>query len=271
MKTLQSLVLMLFFKRKHVVHPLTLPMFNLYQSINKKDQDDKEPNVIGHERFYQERTSRSSLRKKKRPPRRAQSAAEFSAQTLNAASRRAAFKTRSHSSEIKVWTVMVLFSKRSSATQKHEYSALKTEGGNEKYRLEKQVRSGAFLACKQYLANNNRYELSNQLCDIGSRVDRHWFTVHDNILGADRLLILLPLPSTCPILLNENNKETLIELFRGIQHPYIHPILDIEFWEAGVSLITPLNLDGSLRDLIYGSPWDEEYSQKYAGKGKVYL
>ncbi|KAL3274077.1 hypothetical protein HHI36_015495 [Cryptolaemus montrouzieri] len=92
---------MFFFKRKHTVWPLKLPMFNLYQSVNKKEED-KEPETIGHERWYQERSSRSSMKKrKKRPPRRAQSAAEFSAQTLTAANRRAAFRNRSQSSENK--------------------------------------------------------------------------------------------------------------------------------------------------------------------------
>ncbi|KAL3274076.1 hypothetical protein HHI36_015494 [Cryptolaemus montrouzieri] len=156
----------------------------------------------------------------------------------------------------------------SSVTQKHEYSALKTDGGGEKYRLDKQVQSGVFMACKQYLANNDRYELNNQMFNVGSRVDRHWFTVQDNKLGAERLLMLLPLPSTCPIIPNDNSKKILLELFRGLQHPYIHPILDVEFWEAGIALITPLNPDGSLRDLIYKSPWEEEYSQKYMGRGE---
>ncbi|XP_060521767.1 uncharacterized protein LOC132699199 [Cylas formicarius] len=74
-------------------------MFNLYQNINKKEEQEKEPQVIGHERFYQERASRSGSKKKKRPPRRAQSAGEFSNSTLSAASKRAAFRARSQSSE----------------------------------------------------------------------------------------------------------------------------------------------------------------------------
>lgn len=77
-------------------------MFNLYQSMNRKGgEEDKEPDVIGHERFYQERRSRSSVRKKKRVARRAQSAAEFSNGTLEAARRRAAFCERSQSTEHK--------------------------------------------------------------------------------------------------------------------------------------------------------------------------
>lgn len=77
-------------------------MFNLYQSMNRKDdKEEKEPDVIGHDRFYQERRSRSLVRKKKRVTRRTHSAAEFSNVTLEAAKRRAEFKTRSQSSETK--------------------------------------------------------------------------------------------------------------------------------------------------------------------------
>lgn len=79
-------------------------MFNLYQSINRKggdEKDEKDSDVIGHERFYQERRSRSSVRKKKRVTRRTHSAAEFSHSTLEAAKRRAAFCERSQSTEQK--------------------------------------------------------------------------------------------------------------------------------------------------------------------------
>lgn len=79
-------------------------MFNLYQSINRKggdEKDEKESNVIGHERFYQGRRSRSSVKKKRRVTRRAHSVAEFSHGTLEAAQRRAAFSQRSQSSEQK--------------------------------------------------------------------------------------------------------------------------------------------------------------------------
>lgn len=80
-------------------------MFNLYQSINRKggdEKEEKEPDVIGHERFYQERRSRSSVRKKKKKvTQRAHSAGEFSHGVLEAAKRRAAFCERSQSTEQK--------------------------------------------------------------------------------------------------------------------------------------------------------------------------
>lgn len=38
-----------------VTRSCPLKMFNLYQSINRKeDKEDKESDVIGHDRFYQE-------------------------------------------------------------------------------------------------------------------------------------------------------------------------------------------------------------------------
>lgn len=76
-------------------------MFNLYQNINKKDEQEKEPDVIGHERFYQARTTSRSSRRKKRGPRRTHSAGEFPISALSAASKRAAFRNRSQSSENK--------------------------------------------------------------------------------------------------------------------------------------------------------------------------
>lgn len=63
---------------------------------------------------------------------------------------------------------------RSSAASKHEYSALKTDGGNEKLQAERQLKNGVYFACRNYLANNERYELKEQLAEIGSRTDKHW-------------------------------------------------------------------------------------------------
>ncbi|XP_050297671.1 slowpoke-binding protein isoform X2 [Anthonomus grandis grandis] len=257
-------------------------MFNLYQNINKKDQEEKESQVIGHERWYQERTSRSSLKKKKRVPRRAHSAAEFSHTTLSAANKRAAFRNRSQSSENKsdgegsnktpqrVDSLAKVFFgyKRQSSQSKHEYSAVKTDGGNEKFRGENKIKNDSYLACKRNLDDNERYELRGQLGDIGYRVDKNWFTVHDKILGAERLLTLVPLPSTCPITPSPETRETLLELFRGLQHPYIHPVLDIDFWKEGAAIVSPLNPTGSLRDMIYAGFWQDDYDKKYITRGE---
>lgn len=80
-------------------------------------------------------------------------------------------------------------------------------------------------------------------------------------------MIVLPLPSSCLINPSQTTRKTLLELFRGLQHPYIHPVLDIEFWEIGAGIVTPLNPAGSLKDLIHDSVWHEEYGPKYNKRG----
>ncbi|CAH1116176.1 unnamed protein product, partial [Phaedon cochleariae] len=158
--------------------------------------------------------------------------------------------------------------RQSSGLPKHEYSALKTDGDNEKLRAERQIRNGAFMSCKQNLEDNERYELKTQLEDIGSRPEKHWFIVQDNTLGAERLLALIPLPSTCPLTPSRSTRDALIELFRGLQHPYVHPVLDVEFWRGEVAVISPVNPAGSLKDLIYGASWFEDYEKKYRARGE---
>lgn len=93
------------------------------------------------------------------------------------------------------------------------------------------------------------------------------FIVQDNVLGAERLLIALPLPPSCPISPSQTTRLTLLEIFRGLQHPYIHPVLDVEFWDKNAGIITPLNPAGSLKDLIYDSVWHDEYGPKYNKRG----
>ncbi|XP_012228643.1 slowpoke-binding protein isoform X1 [Linepithema humile] len=65
-------------------------MFNLYQSLNKKDEGDgqrnRESEVTGHDRFCQHRTGHSSTRRRRRAVnRRTQSATELNARAMSSA------------------------------------------------------------------------------------------------------------------------------------------------------------------------------------------
>jgi len=65
-------------------------MFNLYQSLNKKDDGDgqrsRESEVTGHDRFCQHRTGHSSTRRRRRVVnRRTQSATELNARAMSTA------------------------------------------------------------------------------------------------------------------------------------------------------------------------------------------
>lgn len=86
-------------------------------------------------------------------------------------------------------------------------------------------------------------------------MDKHWFVVRDTSMKTERLLTLVPLSSNCAIECNPSTRGTILELFLALQHPYIYPVLDLDFRDVSgqtyVVLVLPFNNKGSLKDLIY--------------------
>nr|CAD7200187.1 unnamed protein product [Timema douglasi] len=132
----------------------------------------------------------------------------------------------------------------------------------------------------------------NILCDS---VDKHWFVVRDTSIKTERLLTLVPRGPNCPIQCNPSTRDTILNLFLALQHPYIYPVLDLDFRDVAtqtyVILVLPFNNKGSLKDLIYKrfdrqppeallsmyrgltaatrgasvhSKWQDDWSQKYS-------
>ncbi|XP_035793161.1 uncharacterized protein LOC118467138 isoform X2 [Anopheles albimanus] len=217
-----------------------LKMFNLYSTMNKRngadDKEAKEVETTGHDRFCQERPSRSSYRRKKRKMRRAQSAAEFQEPqpepVLTAANKRMLFRGRSISSEhdnnsetehsersplvsAKLDSLAkFLFSRSllqdSTSTAKendsptrhsvrYQYTALDSGiGAPDRSPRERAARERAYAACQEWLQHSGgRYESIAHLDDIGSRTNKHWFLLNDCTIRTDRLMTLLPLPPDC--------------------------------------------------------------------------
>uniref|UniRef100_A0AAG5CWM0 Protein kinase domain-containing protein n=2 Tax=Anopheles atroparvus TaxID=41427 RepID=A0AAG5CWM0_ANOAO len=215
-------------------------MFNLYSTMNKRngadDKEAKEVETTGHDRFCQERPSRSSYRRKKRKMRRAQSAAEFQEPraevTLTAANKRMLFRGRSISSEhdnnsetehsersplvsakldslAKFLFSRSLLQDSTSAAKENEsptrhsvryqYTALDSGiGAPDRSPRERAARERAYGACQEWLQNTGgRYESIAHLDDIGSRSNKHWFLLNDCTIRTDRLMTLLPLPPDC--------------------------------------------------------------------------
>ncbi|CAH2093211.1 unnamed protein product [Euphydryas editha] len=259
-------------------------MFNLYQHMKAGEtKEQKEPETTGHDRFYQER-SRSSYRKKKRGAcRRAQSAAEFNPESVAAANKRNAFRIRSVSTdksesedENSERTPLVAQKIDSLAKMLFNKSFIGSGSGKSSPseptsspRLaEQSMESSVALAiCNEYLSHTTRYSMISRLNPIGSRANKKWFAIHDNSIKADRLLILLPLSSKCPIEQNEHSRGLIMELFRALHHPYIYPVLDLELCNGHVLAVLPYNAKGSLKDLIYKSTWSDDYSRKYSSTG----
>ncbi|XP_033229146.1 slowpoke-binding protein isoform X5 [Belonocnema kinseyi] len=162
---------------------------------------------------------------------------------------------------------------------KHQYTALGNgpsgcDDVGEYVEMEKRSRDRALSICTTYIHGTSRYSLLKQLNNIGSRVDKHWFMVRDISLKTDRLLTLTPLNQKCSLEISPSTKDVLNHLFLALQHPYICPVLDLEFIEyEGMNyaiLVQPIN-HGSLKDLIYGierNCWNEDWGQKYAARGR---
>ncbi|XP_033229141.1 slowpoke-binding protein isoform X1 [Belonocnema kinseyi] len=278
-------------------------MFNLYQNFSKNKDDceyRKEIEVTGHDRFCQERPG---LRRKRRNAgRRTHSAIEFDSEAI-VTERGVLRRGRSvsieedESEEEKSYPLTtkidslakILFNRVSAArgcreqnevrNGKHQYTALGNgpsgcDDVGEYVEMEKRSRDRALSICTTYIHGTSRYSLLKQLNNIGSRVDKHWFMVRDISLKTDRLLTLTPLNQKCSLEISPSTKDVLNHLFLALQHPYICPVLDLEFIEyEGMNyaiLVQPIN-HGSLKDLIYGierNCWNEDWGQKYAARGR---
>ncbi|XP_034948183.1 slowpoke-binding protein isoform X2 [Chelonus insularis] len=283
-------------------------MFSIYQQLNKKDEGDgvrrRASDVTGHDRFYQERPR---PRRKKRPvSRRSKSAIELDTNAMINArnyvrnNRSASIESNASSSTEDRFQLSnkidnlakILFNRVSAARAsrenemsngRYQYESLDQsptprEDGVEYLEMEKRSRDQALSICEVYIQASSRYDLINQLHNVGSRVDKYWFAVKDKVLKTDRLLTLAPLNKNCPLSVCPSTKDILNKLFLVLQHPYVCPVLDLEFIEFGednyVIVVQPIN-QGSLKDLIYGvdkNSWNDDWGQKYATRGNgLYL
>lgn len=159
---------------------------------------------------------------------------------------------------------------------RYEYTALEADtNSHERLELERKARQRAESACLHYLRFCPRYALIQHLNDIGSRVGKHWFVVKDSSIKTERLLTLTPQSQHSPIAYNQITRRIILDLFLALQHPYIYPILDLEFIEgntqnknANIIVVLPFNNKGSLKDLIYKTCWHDEWSDKYGQKSR---
>ncbi|CAK9810510.1 Slowpoke-binding protein [Anthophora plagiata] len=335
-------------------------MFNLYQNLNKKDEDHKEPDVTGHDRFWQERPR--TRRKRRAVNRRTQSAIELDSEAIVSArgtlrrGRSASIEDEDSDEEKSSYQLTnkidnlakILFSRVSAArgckesdirerwlvastnanatdplcdrwcanlirywyhsrnrssqrniicrrnyyfpessiddttvdgNGRHNYTALGhgasvCEDVGECMEMEKRSRDRALSICQVYIRRTPRYTLVKQLNNLGSRMDKHWFTVRDTCLKTDRLITLAPLSRNCSLSVSPLTKNVLNDLFLALQHPYVCPIFDIDFLvyenQQYVIVVQPIS-QGSLKDLIYGierTGWNEDWSHKYVSHGK---
>ncbi|XP_059350506.1 uncharacterized protein LOC130697539 isoform X2 [Daphnia carinata] len=151
------------------------------------------------------------------------------------------------------------------------------------------IRELATNICRQYIRSSSRYHLLDHLKDIGSRIDKQWFMIRDDSLKTERLLTIVPLTGSpgygCEVTTTDADatRNALIDLFTALQHPYIYPVLDVDFVYGSVAstnspfceeakpvlvAVFPFNTKGSLKDLIYRSRWQDDWGQKYCQRSE---
>ncbi|KAM7449617.1 hypothetical protein ABFA07_002536 [Porites harrisoni] len=142
---------------------------------------------------------------------------------------------------------------------------------DEEKRIQKMAeRDAVLLNCYYYLKDSKTYGFIDHLPDIGSRINKQWFLVRDSQQGIDAVLTMVPWNTQCVISFTKSTKKTLKELFSLLQHPYLFPVMDVDFVIEHnlVMFIHPYRSTGSLKDIIYGSRPQSSWQQKYQAKGK---
>jgi len=102
-------------------------------------------------------------------------------------------------------------------------------------------------------------------------MDKHWFLVRDQAIKTERLLTIAPKGPNAPFICGPHFRDAIRDLFRALQHPYVHPVLDVDFHNYGkkcyMVTVVPVSDRGSLKDLLYGGMWEEDWSRKYTRRG----
>jgi len=133
------------------------------------------------------------------------------------------------------------------------------------------LRDASFMNSQYYLRSHPNYNSMQQLKDLGSRIDKHWFLVTDIRTNQERVLSCMQFNPKMTIPYTKSTCKTLKDLFSLLQHPHIFPITDFDFAleQSLIFVFQPVSLKGSLKDLIYqcryAESWYNKYSQKRTG------
>ncbi|XP_039759659.1 PX domain-containing protein kinase-like protein [Pararge aegeria] len=116
------------------------------------------------------------------------------------------------------------------------------------------------------LRGDGHYELKAALPDIGWRIRKHYFLVNES---ASHTNCLLAWQSYGPDhTLHSKDLQAAFKSLQNISHPYIDEILSIQTLESGAYVVRRIHVNGSVRDLLYGTDYNKQYLAKY-GNPKV--
>ncbi|GAB1597978.1 slowpoke-binding protein-like [Argonauta hians] len=135
---------------------------------------------------------------------------------------------------------------------------------------EKSQKERSLMACHYYLRNLNNYSDVQQLDEIGRRDNKYWFLVHDSLIGRKSLLSAVRYDLKMALPFSQETESSLRVFDQYIKHPYIMPLIKIEFLlEDDVIVVSrPFSPSGSLKDEIYQSRCLDNYKDKYNNHGQ---
>ncbi|XP_070515210.1 slowpoke-binding protein [Cardiocondyla obscurior] len=164
-----------------------------------------------------------------------------------------------------------LTTKFNSSNRNDRYTALHEI---EYIEMETTIRNRGLLICQDYIKKTPHFTLNNQLNNIGSRLDKYWFTVKDTAKNVNKLLTFMPLYQNCPLSADSVTKVKLNKLFEALSHPYINFLVNVDFHkymnQSYIVLIEHI-LPNSLKDRIYAiecNCWNENWILKYSARSQ---
>ncbi|GFO21200.1 slowpoke-binding protein-like [Plakobranchus ocellatus] len=132
------------------------------------------------------------------------------------------------------------------------------------------VRDTVFMSCQFYLRSHPNYKNMQQLKDLGSRIDKHWFLVMDVRTNKESMLSCMPHNPKMTVPFTHSTCKTMKHLFLLLQHPHVFPTTDFDFSldQNMVYVFQPVTLRGSLKDVIYQCRYSENWYSKYSQRHK---
>ncbi|CAL1547998.1 unnamed protein product [Lymnaea stagnalis] len=126
-------------------------------------------------------------------------------------------------------------------------------------------RDTVYMNCQYYLRSHPNYRIVQQLKELGSRIDKHWFIVADIRTSEEYMLSCVPFCPKMAVPFTKPTCKTLKDLFSLLQHPHIFPIYDFDFAveQNLVFVVQPVATRGSLKDMIYECRYSEIWYNKY--------
>jgi len=135
-----------------------------------------------------------------------------------------------------------------------------------------QQREDALMNARFYL-RDSKFELQEPLWKIGRSDNKHYFLVKSKTTKRPFVMTVALRGPLCMLPIQENVRiqQTVKDLLKTFNHPYILKTVEAEFLpgqKCGLITFRPWSRVGSLKDIIYQTTPNKPYDQKYESRAK---